>query len=130
MFDAITNLESTPGKDGAIGAGFQKFIRGIPGVPGDGPVAGSDAAGYIAQLDRVKALLTLPNLQYMKGLGAMSDREFNTVSASVAALNPNMSEANYDKELARIKEVFADKVGGSVILEGSTSSGIKYKVTQ
>lgn len=97
---AITTLESTGGKSHAIGAnilgGFGKNI------------AGSESAGYLAQLDRVKSLLTLPNLQYMKGLGAMSDREFNTIASSVAALNPNMSEQQFDTELARIKGVMTE----------------------
>lgn len=95
--DAITALETTAGMKGAIGTNLMLgFGKNIPG---------SASAGYLAQLDRVKALLTLPNLQYMKGLGAMSDREFNTISSSVAALNPNMSEAQYSTELARIKTV-------------------------
>lgn len=99
-YDAIVELETAPGKGGAIGFGIQKSIPLI-----DGPVAGSKAAGYLTQLERVKALLTLPNLQYMKGLGAMSDREFGTISSAVAALSPKMSEKQFNKELTRIKEV-------------------------
>lgn len=97
---AITTLETTPGKTGAIGTNLLfGFGKNIPG---------SESAGYLTQLDRVKSLLTLPNLQYMKGLGAMSDREFNTIASSVAALNPNMREQQFDAELARIKSVMTE----------------------
>jgi hypothetical protein len=96
---AITTLETSSGQKGAVGA---KGLSSLFGYK-DKPVAGSAAAGYLTQLDRVKALLTLPNLQYMKGLGAMSDREFNTISASVAALSPDMKESAFTAELTRIK---------------------------
>lgn len=114
--DAILTLEDTGGKGGAIGTNLLLgFGKDIPG---------SASAGYLAQLDRVKALLTLPNLQYMKGLGAMSDREFNTISSSVAALNPNMSESQYDTELARIKTVMqaaVDKINAVASVDASAT---------
>jgi hypothetical protein len=95
--DAISTLRSTSGKSAAIGTNITfGFGKNLPG---------RSSAGYLAQLDKVKSLLTLPNLQYMKGLGAMSDREFNTISSSVAALNPNMTEAQFDAELDRIDTI-------------------------
>jgi hypothetical protein len=97
--DAISTLETSSGQGGAIGA---KGLSSLFGYK-DKPASGTAAAGYLTQLDRVKALLTLPNLQYMKGLGAMSDREFNTISASVAALSPDMKESAFNTELGRIK---------------------------
>lgn len=113
--EAIGTLESTPGKKNAIGFGVVKNL------------AGSKSAGYLAQLDRVKSLLTLPNLQYLKGLGAMSDREFATIQSSVAALSPKMSEKQFDAELARIKGVLSGS-SPSNKNSGTTSSGVKYTI--
>lgn len=121
---AITDLEGMSGQKGAVGAKGASSLFGYK----DKPIAGTAAAGYLAQLDRVKALLTLPNLQYMKGLGAMSDREFNTISASVAALNPDMKESAFTTELTRIKDALqtttlASQLQPGEILVKDTATG-------
>lgn len=95
---AITDLRGTSGQGGAIGGGFQKtFLRK------DTPEAGTKAASYLAKLDQVKALLSFPDLENMKGLGPMSEREFSAVQAAAGALNKDMSEAEFEAELTRIE---------------------------
>lgn len=69
-----------------------------------GPLPGTAAADYTAYINQLKSALTLPNLSMMRGLGAMSDREFNTVSSAVTSLSPDMSETAFNQELAKIKE--------------------------
>ena len=91
-YDAVTSLLSSSGKSKAVG------VKGLTNY-----LPGTAAQSFKADLERTKALLTLPALQQMKGLGAMSDREFATLSSSGAALNTSMSEADFDKELRRIQ---------------------------
>lgn len=102
---ALTDLEGHPGLTSAVG--FKILPWAVPGT---------DRAGFDAQLQRVKSLLTLPNLQYLKGLGAMSDREFTTIQSAVAALDTKMNETEFKTELERIKTSLQSTVnsaGGS-----------------
>lgn len=105
-------LDKHPGMSGAIGAKGPMSAFGYM----DKPIGGSDAAGYVSQVDRLKSLITIPQLKNMKGLGAMSDKEFSTMQASAAALSRDMPESDFRKELARIREVMASvlaKSGGA-----------------
>lgn len=95
---AISDLKVTPGRGGAIGAGFQKTL-----LRRDEPEAGTKASDYLAKLEQVKALLSFPDLENMKGLGPMSEREFGAVQAAAGALNKNMSEGQFNAELTRIE---------------------------
>lgn len=97
--DAVTALLNSPGKSKAVG------VKGLSNY-----LPGTAAQSFKADLERTKALLTLPALQQMKGLGAMSDREFATLTASAAALNPSMSETDFDKELRRIQSALQSTI--------------------
>lgn len=91
--EAVNGLISDPNLSRAIGkSGFFNFIPGSKG------------ADFQAKLDRVKSLITLPQLEKLKGLGAMSDREFKTLSDAAAALNPKMSETEFKAELQRVQK--------------------------
>lgn len=103
---AVAALASHPGLKGAVGAKGPSSLFGIM----DNPIAGTNASGFITQLNRVKSLLTLPALSQLRGLGAMSDREFGTLSSSVAALDRSMSENDFKAELARIQTVLQNSV--------------------
>jgi hypothetical protein len=63
-------------------------------------IAGSDSAGYIAKLNTVKSLLTLPNLGLLKG--AMSDNDLKFITSAGTSLNNNISEATFTKTLDSI----------------------------
>jgi len=101
--DKITKGE---GFKGAVGAGLKKFLGAIPFagrlVGGSGAAPGSQRAGFEATVNRLKSSLTLPALEQMRGLGAMSEVEFNTVVNSVAALNFDLSEKDFKSEVNRI----------------------------
>jgi hypothetical protein len=101
-YDAVSKLLTAPGKDKAVG------VKGISNY-----LPGTAAQSFKADLDRTKALLTLPALQQMKGLGAMSDREFATLTASAAALNTSMSESDFDAELRRIQSALQSTISGA-----------------
>lgn len=129
-YDALTTLETHPGFQGAIGA---KGISSLFGAFGKKPIGGTQAAGFIKQLDTLKSNIKLVNIKYLKGTGALSDAEGKTLEDAGTSLDPSLPEADFTKELARVKAVLlkANKViqsgtGGA----GVTPSGIKYTVTQ
>lgn len=87
---------------------------GLKGATGGIRIAlpGSEAANFNAQLDRLKSLLSLENISYLKGTGAMSDREFATLSSAAAALDPKMSSEAFLAELQRIQQDLQSEAGG------------------
>lgn len=98
--NSLVRLSEMAGMKGAVGA---KGISSLFGIK-DKPIAGTNAAGYVAQLDQVKSLLTLPEMQHLKGLGAMSDREFATLSSAATSLSLDMSEKDFKHEVGRVRE--------------------------
>lgn len=50
-------------------------------------IGGTEAADFATDFDQLKAALTLPNLEFLRGLGHMSDREFGTLSAFASSLD-------------------------------------------
>lgn len=93
------NLNITGGGSGAVGAKGPTSLFGILKEP----VAGSQAANYLDYINTLKSQITLPNLDILRGLGRVTDREFKALHDSMTALNPNMSEAQFGKELDKIE---------------------------
>lgn len=91
-----------PGFSGAVG---QKELSSLWGLL-DKPIAGTDAADAAALLDTLRTQITRPQLETMKGLGAMSDREFAALSSSASTLGGNLSEAAALAELDRLEKQF------------------------
>lgn len=99
----IDKVNDNEGFSAAVGAGFKKtLVSTIPFVSGNA-IPGTKRADFESQLETTKSALTLPALEQMKGLGAMSEVEFNTVGAAIGALNTNMSEDAFKKSLATIQ---------------------------
>lgn len=98
----LTNLIGSSGFSGAVGFGVKKNILSI--IPGVGPEAipGTQRADFEAKFNQLKGAITLPNLQQMRGLGAMSDREFATLSSASTALSLDMTEQAFKTELAKV----------------------------
>lgn len=94
-YDAITELETNPGFRSAIGSnrllGAGKKIQG------------SKSAGYLGELDRLKANLKLVNIKYLKGTGAISDAEGKTLEDASTSLSERLPEKQFKAELARVK---------------------------
>lgn len=101
--DAEGAFTAPKGFSGAVGAGFQKAIPFV-----DGPLPGTRARDYTSLIETLRSQLTLPQLEYMRGLGAMSEREFKTVGDSVTALSPDLSEAQFKIELEKIAKALRD----------------------
>lgn len=113
-YNAITDLEATPGFNAAIGFGIAKHLPGNLS-------AGTDAATYLSRLDAVKAKLTLELLPKMKGMGALSDADRQFLMNSIGALNPNMSETEFTKSLSTIKQKLKDTLSAGGITTGGMS---------
>lgn len=65
---------------------------------------GSDSADFQARLDTLKAQTFLPQVAALKGTGALSDAEGKRLSDSVGALSTKMSEKEFRKSLAEVRQ--------------------------
>jgi len=83
------SLIDHPGRVGATGAsGFLKRN-----------VYGTDSYTFSQKLETFKNKLFIPQVQALKGMGALSDAEGKKLTDSVGALNENMDEKDFLKEL-------------------------------
>ena len=91
--ETIDRLAAHPGKTAAVGFGG-KTTSMIPGT---------NAAGFASQLETFKAQVFLPQVQALKGMGALSDAEGKKMSAAVGALDQSMKPSEFDSQLSIIK---------------------------
>jgi hypothetical protein len=97
---ALNNLKTGDGMSGAVGAKGMSSLFGAR----ENPLGGTAAASYVTYIDQLKSALTLPRLEFLRGLGHMSDREFGAVSSSVTSLNRQMREEDFMNELGVIEK--------------------------
>lgn len=133
MLDAslstITRLKEPSGMAGAVGAKGPMSLFGLM----EKPMAGSSAADYATHVDALKSQLTLPRMEMMRGLGAMSDREFKTLSDSATALNRDMSEAEFARELGNIERTLTqvrERMAGGAAGGGSAGPTDPWELYQ
>lgn len=88
------NLDEDPGLEKALGF----FDAALPTTPG------SDAANFEARLDTLKAQTFLPQVQALKGAGALSDAEGKKLSDSIGALSIKMSPEAFRKSLRDVRQ--------------------------
>jgi len=95
-YDSILALEKHPGLSGAVGTnlllGYGKTI------------SGSQSAGFLSELDKLKANIKLVNIKYLKGTGALSDTEGATLENAGTSLSADLPETDFKTELARVKK--------------------------
>lgn len=120
--DALTTIDpsTASGFNHAIGSNiFFGYGKNIPGT---------NSATYLANLDKFKSILTLPNLNLLKGMGRVTATEFATLQNSLTSLNPNMSESAFKTEYDRIKKI-VDALPSSTPSDstGSVSKQINYQ---
>lgn len=89
---AVGRLSQMGGLNAAVGPISSKI-----------PTLRGQTADFEAQIDQVKSLLVLPELAQLKGLGAMSDREFATLSNAATTLSTKQSEQGFRNEMDRIQ---------------------------
>ena len=73
------------------------FSSAIPLVPG------TDRANFEARLDTLKAQTFLPQVQNLRGLGALSNSEGDKLAASIGALSTKMTEDEFRKSLREVR---------------------------
>mgnify|MGYP000846682506 CR=1 FL=1 len=91
--DTLSRLASHPGKSSAVGFGGTTSSL----------IPGTNAAGFAAQLETFKAQTFLPQVQSLKGMGALSDAEGKRLTAAVGALDQKMKPAEFDAQLRIIE---------------------------
>lgn len=126
-YDSIVNLENNPGFKSAIGAKGLSSFYGIK----NSPIAGSQAAGFVSELDKLKANLKLVNIKYLKGTGALSDAEGKTLEDAGTTLSTNLPEKQFKEELARIKKALLKASTISTSSQSGTNvtpSGVTYTI--
>ncbi len=114
--ETIRAIRDSKGLAGAVGAKGPTSLFGYL----DKPMPGTEAAGAVVQIDRLKSLLALENLKYLKGLGAMSDREFAVIQSVSSALSRDMTEKSFKEELTRLETVLKNRTSST---PASTSQG-------
>lgn len=104
VLNAISELETTSWKEAAVGYSRQKNIPWWV-KPGDTQfVPWTEAANFAAKFNTLRDLLTLPNLDKLKG--AMSDKDIAFLKSAATSLNLDMTEAEFDKTLKAVKEKY------------------------
>lgn len=89
----VGELITDKGREGATGT--LRLFGNVPGTP---------AYDYKAKLQRLQSLLSLDSIKYLKGTGAISDKESAILESASAALKPGMSEGAFLAELKRVQD--------------------------
>lgn len=91
--ETLDRIATHPGKGTAVGFGGTTLSM----------VPGTSAAGFASQLETFKAQVFLPQVQALKGMGALSDAEGKKMTASIGALDQKMKPSEFDSQVAIIK---------------------------
>lgn len=92
--DTLDLLSKHKGKKDVVGTLSGGVLSVIPGT---------DAAGFMSQLETFKAQTFIPMVSALKGMGALSDAEGKKLTAAVGALDPKMKPAEFDAAVSKIK---------------------------
>jgi hypothetical protein len=103
----IADLKGTKGMEDSVGFKGASSLWGFL----KNPIAGSPAADYLSKLNSIVGQLTLENMGVMKGV--LSDSDMKIISQASTALNKDMSEPEFKKELAKIEAVMQKVVQNS-----------------
>lgn len=126
----LSTFDSSSGVLGTPLGGARQAVGGTSVLP---IIPGTQAADFVKNIDNLKSLLSLDNVRYLKGQGAVSDAERQLLADSATQLSRTQSEGQFKKTLQGIIDTLgkaqatANKSGSS---QGITPSGISYTVTQ
>lgn len=99
--DTLKELRSHPGLEKTVGLSTPFLNDSIPLV---GTLPGTDRADFEAKLNTFQAQTFLPQVQALKGAGALSDAEGAKLTAAVGALSPMMTEKAFRASLDKIEQ--------------------------
>jgi chemotaxis protein histidine kinase CheA len=122
--DTLDVIANHPGKKAGVGFGGAQLSM----------IPGTDAAGFAAQLETFKAQTFLPQVQALKGMGALSDAEGKKLTAAVGALSQSMKLEEFNSQIAKIKrdlQAARDRVSAGTnapvqLAPASTGKTIKF----
>ena len=87
-----------------------KSLGAISGVPAlTAFIPGTSAQLAKNQYNQLKGILSLENREKLKGSGAISDFEFKVLSEAATSLGRNLSDADFKKQLEKVRDVFEGK---------------------
>jgi len=89
-----------------------------------------DAALAKNKYNQLKGLLSLDNIKYLKGTGAISDAEQRLLANAASAIGRNLSDEDFRKELIKLKEGLTAVNSGSAGGEQLTSDEIQFLKTK
>lgn len=127
-FDSAQELykKFTDGK-GTSAVGKSNFL----GSYGYGLIPGTNRSDFVKQFDNLKSLLSLDNVKYLKGQGAVSDAERQLLADSVSTLDRDQSETEFKKTLGNIISILGGVPQGSMNTQmGSPEQQAKEKVNE
>lgn len=104
ILDLVNDLAGHSGLSSAVGLKGAGQLFGLRKEP----IPGTPAADFKAQLDSLKSLLTLGNLDKLSGV--LSDTDIKLLQQASTALSTNMSEAAFKAELEKITNTFTTKL--------------------
>ena len=116
--DTLNRIATHPGKSTAVGFGGTTASM----------IPGTNAAGFASQLETFKAQVFLPQVQNLKGMGALSDAEGKRLTAAIGALDQKMKPAEFDSQLAIIKNDLNKaraRVTGTSVSDANTPKATK-----
>lgn len=95
---------------------------GITGVRSIGSfLPGTREQEARAAFDQLKGLLTLENVSYLKGTGALSDREMGILERASTKLNTNLSDKAFSREL----NALITELGGTPAIQEESKKKIE-----
>ncbi len=77
------------------------------------PAPGTKARDFTDKFETFKNQIVLPNLDMLKGLGRVTDREFQALTSSINAIDRSMSEDQFKTELSKIIGTFENMKSGT-----------------
>jgi hypothetical protein len=80
---------------------------------------GSDAFEFEKKLDQAKALAGTIGIEAMRGLGPMSEKEFQAAKDAIAQLELGQKTETIEKELDKLITLFETKIGSATNPDGS-----------
>ena len=129
---SIKTLRDHPGRAAAVGSGLDPNSWGSYSPISGTAFGGTDAAGFEARLEALKAQTFLPMIQALKGMGALSNTEGEKVTASIGALDQKMPEDDFLKSLREIEtelQRYKERGGGgNLVNNDAIRSGYQQRI--
>jgi hypothetical protein len=101
--EALKNIRNHPGRWAATG-----LTSKLPTAPG------SNAYDFEQKLEQAKALAGTIGIEAMRGLGAMSEKEFQAATASIAALDKGQKTETIEAELDKLIGFFESRLAATM----------------